>query len=60
MGYQNFGVTVTSYERRVERSCGIQSNFAVRHFRAKRYHLPLVSIRLHSSVYLTRSPRCLS
>jgi hypothetical protein len=30
MGYQNFGVTVTSYERRVERSCGIQSNFAVR------------------------------
>jgi hypothetical protein len=29
MGYQNFGVVVTSYERRIERSCGIQSNYAV-------------------------------
>jgi hypothetical protein len=30
MGYQNFGVQVTSFERRVERSCGIQSTYAVR------------------------------
>ncbi len=32
MGYQNFSVQVTSFERRVERSCGIQSNYAVRPF----------------------------